>query len=132
MIVSGYKVTGKRQIQGFHIAGDIPDLQSLPLRVLDNSVGTITQAEFGDALGLPAVHVNRVLQAMRADGIIEQPRLLAVLVRLSDNNDVAPGPWFVEAGFGRRDGRSHPTFADLEAAQDWISRLVRSGPRSTE
>ena len=73
MIVSGYKVTGqgKHQIQGFHIAGDIPDLQSLPLRVLDNSVGTITQAEFGDALGLPAVHVNRVLQAMRADGLIE-------------------------------------------------------------
>ena len=71
MIVSGYKVTGKRQIQGFHIAGDIPDLQSLPLRVLDNSVGTITQAEFGDALGLPAVYVNRVLQALRADGLNE-------------------------------------------------------------
>jgi hypothetical protein len=45
VIVSGYKVTGKRQIQGFHIAGDIPDLQSLPLRVLDNSVGTITQTK---------------------------------------------------------------------------------------
>ena len=157
VIVSGfacsYKVTGqgKRQIQGFYIAGDIPDLQSLHLRVLDNSVGTITpcrvwfiphealrdicdryprigtafwrkslidaavfrewmtsigqreaysriahllcelmvrlravglaeghsfdlpitQAEFGDALGLSAVHVNRVLQAMRADGLIE-------------------------------------------------------------
>src|SRR6195952_4964068 len=39
-----YKVTveGKRQILAFHIAGDIPDLQSLHLRVLDNSLGTIT------------------------------------------------------------------------------------------
>jgi CRP-like cAMP-binding protein len=39
-----YKVTveGKRQILAFHVAGDMPDLQSLHLRVLDNSVGTIT------------------------------------------------------------------------------------------
>jgi CRP-like cAMP-binding protein len=147
-----YKVTGdgKRQIQSFHIPGDIPDLQSLHLRVLDNSVGTIsrckvgfiqhevlqalceryprigsafwretlidgavfrewltsigrreayarvahllcemvvrmravglakeyscdlpmTQAEFGDALGLSTVHINRVLQELRGDGLI--------------------------------------------------------------
>jgi CRP-like cAMP-binding protein len=31
----------------------------------------ITQAEFADALGVTTVHVNRVLQEMRADGIIE-------------------------------------------------------------
>lgn len=30
----------------------------------------ITQAEFGDALGLSTVHVNRVLQQMRADGLV--------------------------------------------------------------
>jgi CRP-like cAMP-binding protein len=148
-----YKLTGdgKRQIAGFSIAGDIPDLQSLHLDVLDNSIGTltpcrvgfiphkalrdlcecypritaafwretlidaaifrewvlnvgqreaysrmahvfcemlvrlkavgladdhgcdlpITQAEFADALGVTTVHVNRVLQEMRANGIIE-------------------------------------------------------------
>jgi CRP-like cAMP-binding protein len=148
-----YKVTGqgKRQIQGFYIAGDIADLQSLHLKVLDNSIGTltpcrvgfiahealhdifmrypriaaafwretlidaaifrewvtnvgrreasqrmahifcelmmrlravgladghscdlpITQAEYADAAGLSTVHVNRVLQALRANGIIE-------------------------------------------------------------
>src|SRR3712207_4139041 len=134
----------------FHIAGDIPDLQSLHLKVLDNSIGTITpckvgfiqhealrdlclrypritsglwretlidasvfrewmvsigrreaynriahllcemvlrmkavglaedhrcelpitQAEFGDALGLSTVHVNRTLQELRAAGLI--------------------------------------------------------------
>jgi transcription initiation factor IIE alpha subunit len=31
----------------------------------------ITQTEIGDALGITTVHVNRVLQAMRADGLIE-------------------------------------------------------------
>ena len=157
LILSGfactYKITGegKRQIVSFNIAGDIPDLQSLHLRVLDNGISTlspcrvgfiphealrdicnryprlasafwretlidasifrewvlnvgrrdaytrmahvlcelvvrlravglvvdhscdlpITQAEFADALGVTTVHVNRVLQQMRADGVIE-------------------------------------------------------------
>ena len=148
-----YKITGagKRQIVGFNIPGDMPDLQSLHLDILDNSVSTltqcrvgfithealrdicerypritiafwrdtlidaaifrewvtnvgqreaysrmahvfcelivrlravglvedhrcdlpITQAEFADALGVSTVHVNRVLQDMRATGLIE-------------------------------------------------------------
>src|SRR5215218_7797083 len=147
-----FKVTaeGKRQITGFHIPGDIPDLQSLHLEVLDTSLGTltpctvgfiqhealhalcdrhpriakalwretlvdaaifrewtvnvgrreayariahilcelmvrlqvvgltqdhtaqipITQNEFADATGLSNVHVNRVLQELRRDGLI--------------------------------------------------------------
>jgi CRP-like cAMP-binding protein len=157
LILSGfacvYKMTahGKRQIVSFTIAGDIPDLQSLHLTVLDNSISTIsqcrvgfiqhealhelcaryprlaaafwretlidaaifrewvmnvgqregvsrmahvlcelvvrlkavdlvedhvcdlpiTQGEFADAVGFTPVHVNRVLQQMRADGLIE-------------------------------------------------------------
>jgi CRP-like cAMP-binding protein len=141
---------GKRQIMSFHIPGDIPDLQSLHLKVMDHSLGTlvpskvgfvphndvralvrrcprvgdalwrdtlidaavfrewmigigrrsaytriahvlcellvrmrsvgladgndmelaVTQAELGDALGLSTVHVNRVLQELRGDGLI--------------------------------------------------------------
>jgi CRP-like cAMP-binding protein len=157
LILSGfactYKVTvqGKRQIVSFNLPGDVPDLQSLHLKVIDNSISTIspcsvgfithedlraicerypritaafwretlidgaifrewvlnvgrreaytrmahvfcelltrltavglvedhacdlpiTQGEFADALGVTTVHVNRVLQAMRADGLIE-------------------------------------------------------------
>jgi CRP-like cAMP-binding protein len=157
LILSGfactYKVTqdGKRQIVSFNLPGDIPDLQSLHLKVLDNSIGTIspcsvgfithevlrdlcirypritaglwretlvdasifrewmmnvgrregssrmahvlcellvrlravglvedhacdlpiTQNEFADALGFTTVHVNRVIQQLRADGLIE-------------------------------------------------------------
>jgi CRP-like cAMP-binding protein len=157
LILSGfactYKVTqdGKRQIVSFNLPGDIPDLQSLHLNVLDNSIGTIspcsvgfithevlrdlcvtypritaglwretlvdasifrewmmnvgrregssrmahvlcellvrlravglvedhacdlpiTQNEFADALGFTTVHVNRIIQQMRAGGLIE-------------------------------------------------------------
>ena len=151
-----YKLTaaGKRQIFSFHIAGDIPDLQSLHLKVMDHSLMTltacklafiphpsltevmhrcprvadvmwrdtlidaaifrewmigigrrsaatriahvlcevlvkmravglanglacelpITQTELGDALGLSTVHVNRSLQELRAEGLIEWQR----------------------------------------------------------
>jgi CRP-like cAMP-binding protein len=151
-----YKLTeeGKRQIFSFHTPGDIPDLQSLHLKVMDHSLKTltpctvafiphesiaeltrrcpragdvlwrdtlidaavfrewmlgigrrsaytriahvlcevfirlkavgltsgyecefpITQTEIGDALGLSAVHVNRSLQELRADGLIELRR----------------------------------------------------------
>ena len=147
-----YNVTaeGKRQILSFHISGDIPDLQSLHLSVMDHSLGTlipcklafiqhddlrslmrnhprlgdlfwrdtlidaavfrqwvvnvgrrqaparmahllcellvrlravelvedhafdlpVTQAELADALGISTVHVNRVLQDLRAQGLI--------------------------------------------------------------
>lgn len=147
-----YKLTaeGKRQIVAFHVPGDIPDLQSLHLRVMDNSIATVspctlgfiphealhdlcnryyriaaalwrdtlvdasifrewmtgigrreaynrmahllcellvrlrgvglaedqtfdmpvTQTELADAIGASTVHVNRVLQELRADGLI--------------------------------------------------------------
>src|SRR3954451_4745567 len=53
LILSGfacvYKMTvqGKRQIVSFAIAGDIPDLQSLHLNVLDNSISTISPCRVG-------------------------------------------------------------------------------------
>lgn len=46
-----YKITppGKRQIIAFHVAGDIPDLQSLHLSTMDHSLGTITPCEVGSS-----------------------------------------------------------------------------------
>jgi hypothetical protein len=64
--------------------------------------------------------------------VFADDRLVAVLVHLSDENEIAPGDWYLEAGFGPRlDGPGHPTFTSLDAAQDWIERqlawrLVRS------
>ena len=148
---------GNRQIMAFHIAGDIPDLQSLHLRVMDHSIKAltrtrvaqiaheplrdviygsrtichvlwrdtlvdaaihrewmmsigrlsahsriahlfcelllkhkaaglaegsdfpmpITQAEIADALGLTGVHVNRVLQDFRREGLLGLDRSTA-------------------------------------------------------
>ena len=150
--VCRYKILpdGSRQIMGFYIPGDIPDLQSLHLTVMDHSIGTlvtssialvpheslrscleahpglaaafwrdtlidaamfrewligmgrrsayqriahllcelqmrlravglagekgydlpVTQNELADALGLSTVHVNRVLQDLRGEGLI--------------------------------------------------------------
>jgi len=44
-----YKITGEgtRRILNFHISGDIPDLQSLHLTVLDHSISTITPCAVG-------------------------------------------------------------------------------------
>jgi hypothetical protein len=56
--------------------------------------------------------------------VLGRQRLVAVLVRLADDNEVAPGQWYPEAGFGRIDGTSHPTFASLDSAQEWIARRL--------
>jgi hypothetical protein len=72
----------------------------------------------------------RVATGFDEEGIMvldEEQRLVAVLVRLSDENEVAPGQWYLEAGFGRLDGGSHPLFSNLDMAQDWISQRVAKG-----
>ncbi|MCK1547961.1 Crp/Fnr family transcriptional regulator [Bradyrhizobium sp. 177] len=48
-VACAFKLTGeaKRQILAFHIAGDMPDLQSLHLETLDISIGTISASRVG-------------------------------------------------------------------------------------
>ena len=72
----------------------------------------------------------RVATGFDEEGMLvldEGQRLLAVLVRLSDENEVSPGQWFVEAGFGRLGGGNHPTFSNLDMAQDWIGQRLTQG-----
>ena len=69
----------------------------------------------------------RVGTGFDEDGMMvldEGQRLVAVLVRLSDENEVAPGQWYLEAGFGEIDATNHPDFADLDAAREWIGRRL--------
>jgi hypothetical protein len=55
-------------------------------------------------------------------------RLVAVLVRLSEQHEELAGRWFFEAGFGRLDGPLHPAFRDLPEAEAWIAeRLITTG-----
>ena len=48
-LVATYKSTqtGKRQVMAYHVAGDVPDVQSLHLKVLDNSISTISPCRIG-------------------------------------------------------------------------------------
>ena len=59
--------------------------------------------------------------------VFAEDALLAILVRLSEDHDEGGGSWFLEVGFGRMDGRVHPIFPDLEAAQSWITERVQQG-----
>ncbi len=52
----------------------------------------------------------------------DDQRLIALLVQLSDEDEA--GRWFYEAGFGPMDGSDHPTFPDLDAAQEWITQRM--------
>jgi CRP-like cAMP-binding protein len=49
-------------------------LQAVGLTNDDRCEFPITQSEIGDALGLSTVHVNRSLQELRGDGLIELER----------------------------------------------------------
>lgn len=53
--------------------------------------------------------------------------LVAVLVRLSEQHEEEAGMWFLEAGFGLISGPEEPSFADLDAAQAWISERLAGG-----
>ena len=57
--------------------------------------------------------------------VFADDRLVAVLVRLSDIHEGLAGEWFVETGFGPLEGREHPVFADLKAAEEWITRRLQ-------
>ena len=47
-------------------------------------------------------------------------RLIAVLTHLGDQYGDVSGHWYLEAKFGLLDGLDHPTYADLDAAQEGI------------
>ena len=69
----------------------------------------------------------RVATGFDEEGLLvfaSDQRLVAVLTHLRDRHGELSGRWFLEAGFGRLDGPDHPTFADLDVAQDWIRRRL--------
>jgi hypothetical protein len=57
----------------------------------------------------------------------EEQRLVAVLTHLGEQYDGLSGHWYLEAGFGRLDVQDHPTYADLEDAQEWIRQRLARG-----
>jgi hypothetical protein len=58
--------------------------------------------------------------------VFADDRLVAVLVRLAEHHGKLTGQWYYENGYGRLDGPEHPTFQDIDAAQEYItSRLAK-------
>ena len=96
LIVAGfacrYKITaeGKRQILSFHIAGDIPDLQSLHIDVMDHSLGTLAPSS------LAFIQHDNLRTFMRS-----HPRLSDLLWRDTLIDAAIFRQWMV--GLGRRD-----------------------------
>jgi CRP-like cAMP-binding protein len=95
LILSGmafrYKMTegGTRQIMSFHIAGEIPDLQSLHLRTMDHSLSTLTSCKLA-FISHQALHV-----------LFERhPRLSGVFWRETLIDAAVFREWMV--GLGRR------------------------------
>jgi hypothetical protein len=72
----------------------------------------------------------RVATGHDEDGclVFTDDRLAAVLVRLSDQHEVAPGEWFYETGFGPLNGPDHPSFGSIQEAQDYIARRLGEVP----
>src|SRR5215218_4848801 len=89
-----YKFTeeGKRQIFSFHTPGDIPDLQTLHLRVMDHNIATIVDSTVGFIAHEP----------LRA--LCEKfPRVASALWRDTLIDSSIFREWMV--GLGRRDAR---------------------------
>ena len=79
------------------------------------------------SLRLQPVHVATGSTDQDSRLVFHDGFLVAVLVQLSDDHEDAAGSWFLEAGFGRLDTATPPTFADLDEAQNWIEhRLTRA------
>jgi CRP-like cAMP-binding protein len=96
LVLSGmacrYKITetGKRQIMSFHIAGEIPDLQSLHLHTMDHSLSTITPCRL-------AFIAHQTLHALFA----QHPRLASVFWRETLIDAAVFREWVINVG--RRD-----------------------------
>jgi hypothetical protein len=56
--------------------------------------------------------------------VFADDRLVAALVRLSNEHEVAPGQWFYETGFGPLNGPDHPTFPSLDEAARYIADRI--------
>lgn len=89
-----YKFTdkGKRQIFAFHTPGDIPDLQSLHLRTMDHTLGTITPCR------LAFIQHNDLRELLR-----NHPRLVDALWRDTLIDAAIFREWMI--GIGRRSAK---------------------------
>jgi CRP-like cAMP-binding protein len=107
-----YKMTGdgKRQIHSWHVPGDIPDLQSLHLRVLDFSISTLTPCRVGFIQHEPLRALCR-----------KQPRIMEAFWRETLVDAAIFREWITNVG--RRDAYNRVAHILCE----WVLRLRAVG-----
>ena len=110
--VSVYKSTqaGKRQISAYHVPGDVPDLQSLHLKVLDINMSTVGPCKLG------FIQHDAVRALLR-----EHPRLGAAFWRISLTDAAMVREWLLNTG--RRE--AYPRMAHLIC--ELVTRLEAVG-----
>ncbi len=65
----------------------------------------------------------RVATGSDEEGLLvfaDDQRLVAVLTHLGHQYDGVSGHWYLETGYGVLEGLGHPTYADLDTAQEGI------------
>ena len=77
------------------------------------------------AITLQPIPVMTGSQDQEGRLVLADGQLVAVLVRLADGvHGDKRGGWFLETGYGRRNGPAHPVFASLDEAEIWVRRRV--------
>ena len=91
-----YKTTadGKRQIMSFHIQGEVPDFQSLYLRTMDHSLGTLTPCRM-------AFVAHQTFHAL----FERHPRLVGVFMREALIDAAIFREWMLNIGRRRAEAR---------------------------
>ena len=104
---------GRRQIVSFHIPGDIPDLQSLHLEIMDHSVATVVASKVAF---IPHEVVRSFLRA--------HPRIADVFWRETLIDAAVFGEWVVNVG--RRDAyaRIAHVLCEIQASCLNVTRLL--------
>ena len=110
--VAVYKTTqtGKRQVMAFHVPGDVPDLQSLHLKMLDNSISAVGPCRIG------FIQHDAMRQVLRL-----HPRLEAVLWRCTLIDAALVREWLLNVGRREAYVRTAHLFCEL------ITRLEQVG-----
>ena len=110
--VCTFKMTGegKRQIMAFHIPGDLPDLQSLYLEVLDMSISSLTKCK----LGFVEHEVMREL-------CVRHPRIAAAFWRDTLIGAAVFREWVMNVGRRQAYGRMAHVLCE------WVTRMRAMG-----
>jgi len=109
--VATYKTTqpGKRQVMAYHVPGDVPDLQSLHLKVLDNSIAAVSPCRVG------FVEHDAVRALFQA-----QPRLVGVFWRSTLIDAALVREWMLNIGRREAYARMAHLFCELITRLDAV------------